>query len=319
MDERAIKAELQEIKQRDGLTLTSLRDRRELIVALGLDSPEALHQLLVENVDKLNGTREGAALRNAYGLDHEKPSTSLAGRRRRLADAWQVSIDTIKRDEARGINQLYFWLFPPDALAGRDDAWSGLTAPIEVNFGSQVSPDTHFRAQGLELIIHGADRSWFEVPEIALWFGEELIESDRSLTFFYLGPNEVRPEATLQFQLGDQTVLVNFKLREFHAEDLSAIRLSFHGPARPSTILHSQVPDPQQFDPALLQDFSSHHGMTNGSWMALLYDDRPTNSRVFVLRDFVTPWDGPRREGMIRTGELIPLFEPDTESIDMAE
>ncbi|HPU13441.1 MAG TPA: hypothetical protein PLQ19_06585 [Aeromicrobium sp.] len=319
MDERAIKVELQEIKQRDGLTLTSIRARRSLMVALGLDSPEALHGLLVEDVDKRKGTREVPALRNAYGLDRDGAGSSLASRRRQPAVAWKVSFATIKRDEARRVNQLFIGLLPPDALAVRDEAWPALTSPIDINFGSSVSPDTRFRGHGIELTVHGADRSWFEVPEIALWFGEGLIESDRAITFFYLRPNETRPEATLQFQLDDQELLVNFKQREFHGDDLSTVRVSFDGPARPSTIVDRRIPDPEKFEPRKIKNLPSLHGMTNGSWMALLYDDRPTTSTVVVLRDFVEAWDDTRREDTIRAGELIPVFAPGTEPIALTE
>jgi hypothetical protein len=61
-------------------------------------------------------------LRQAYGLDD--PPRSLASRSTALAKQWGVSIDTIKRYERSGVDQLYLWM-SPQPLPTLADASSG--------------------------------------------------------------------------------------------------------------------------------------------------------------------------------------------------
>jgi hypothetical protein len=309
VDEASAKAILRDLKQGSGLTIANLRQRAApLIAALEVESADEVRALIIDRLSNLDGTREGAALGNAFALGPSQRGASLTARRQRLAHMWgDVSEDTVERCERRGLDQLYLWLFPrPARPSGRD--WP-LQGGIDVAFAGDDAPSTHFRGDDWEIVIRGKGLQEPSVPAIGCFFGESLIDSQRELALYYLRPKEPGADATLQLQFGGQAVYVRFPLREGHGEGISTIVLRFFGPARPSTVTHAFVPDPDQFNDTFSTfDMGAGVGMTNGSWMALIYDDRPTTGKAIILRDFVASWDEPEIKDAIRTGALIPLF-----------
>lgn len=308
MDEASAKTILRDLKQGSGLTIANLRQRAApLIEALKVESADEARELIIDRLSNLDGTREGAALGNAYALGPSQRGAVLNARRTRLAHMWQVSVDTVERCERRGLDQLYLWLFPRSARTSAVD-WS-LRGGIDVEFAVDDTPCTHFRGDDWEVIIREGDPQGSSAPGIGCFFGKSLIDTQRGLALYYLRPTEPDVLAALQFQFGDQAMYVRFPLREGHGEEISAIALRFFGPARPSTVTHAFVPDPNEFDDTFSAfDTRATVGGTNGSWMALIYDDRPTTGKAIILRDFVEPWDEPESKDFIRTGALIPLF-----------
>lgn len=311
MDEATAKAILRDLKQGNGLTIANLRQRAaSLIEALEVESVDEVRSLIIDCLSNLDGTREGAALGNAFALGpSQQRGASLNARRQRLAHMWQVSVDTLERCERRGLDQLYLWLFPRPARDLVAD-WPR-RGGIVITFAVDEAPSAHFLGDDWEVVIRGDGSLEPSVPTVACFFGESLIDTQRELTLYYLRPREPSAPATLQFQFGDQKAFVTFPLREGHSEEISTIALTFSGPARPSTVAHAFLPDPGEFDGTFpLSDLATSVGMTNGSWMALVYDDRPTIGKVIILRDFIESWDEPVSEDTIRTGALIPLFRP---------
>lgn len=309
MDEQSIKEHLRALAQRSGLTLTNLREHRDLWEKLDLAGPDELRGHIVENLRRLDGTREGASLRQAYGLeDADDPPSSLGSRRSALAKQWGVSIDTIKRYERSAVDQLYLWMFPPELASSRSTRSFSeeLLGPVDVDMTNADSTTTLFRANGLQLAVTRSNTHGDGVPHIDLWFDEDYTGSGRSVAAFYLPGTDEDPHSLLQFQLGQVAVLVKFDLKQ----DTSAIRIGFSGPARPSQVMHGPIPHPSRLFSGSDVDRSKWKiGATNGSWLGLLYDERPTVSTVISLTNFLEEWEEEQGEDMIRTGLLIPIVE----------
>jgi hypothetical protein len=309
MDEKSIKDHLRDLKQRSGLTLTNIREHQPLWEALSLDGPEALRSHIIECLAKLDGTREGATLRQAYNLFPDGPPSSLATRRDDLAKQWKMSVDTIKRYERSGIDQLYLWMFPPDLSPSED--FEKLDSPIEIDMTQPDSTTSLFQANGRQLAVTQEAAPDAGPPKIDFWFDEEYIDSGRKVVYFYIPPIDDDAHSTLQFQFGDVAVLIKFQLEG----QTSAIRFGFSGPARPSQVMHGPIPHPSDRDLESKLDRSGWKvGATNGAFLGLLYDERPTVSTLIVLSDFVEEWKDDVRDGMIRSGLLLPIFEVPAES-----
>jgi tetratricopeptide (TPR) repeat protein len=151
MDEKLIKEHLRALARRSGLTLTNLREHPALWETLNLAGPDELRVYIVDHLAKLEGTREGLTLRQAYGLSPAGgvPS-SLATRRTALAKQWGVSIDTIKRYERSAVDQLYLWMFP-QASPTRADAGPGdFSGPIEGDKSESDLSNTLYRGEGMQ-------------------------------------------------------------------------------------------------------------------------------------------------------------------------
>jgi len=303
MDEKAIKESLRALMQRSGLTLTNLREHSELCGALNLAGPEALRACIVDCLAKLDGTREGLALRQAYALNagNDVPG-SLNSRRAAFAKQLGVSIDTVKRAERSAIDQLYLWMFP-QKLPSPDVARSGgFTGPVEVEL-SDSGLATIFRTEGMEVVLGRRLAPDIE-PYIVFWFDETLIDSDDQLLLFYIRPHDGSEESVLQFFIGSTPVLLNFELDS----GPGLVRINFQGPARPSQVVWGEMPDPGNFTTEALEGFPTTAGATNGAWLGLLYNGSPTVSTCVVLRDFVAEWEeedlGPDR---VRSGQFASI------------
>lgn len=306
MDEKRIKDHLRALAQRSGLTLTNLREHPELWDALDLAGPEEVQRHIIDVLSKLDGTREGLALRRAYGLSAAESSSSLASRRSSLAKELAVSIDTVKRYERSGVDQLYLWLFPQTLPTVNDTRFETFTGPIEIDMSEPNLCTTLFTGDGIQLAVSRQQRPDAE-PSVVYWFDESFIDSERQVWFFYIRPRPDMVESLLQFQLGgshSSPVVVRFNV----APEPGGLRIGFQGPARPSQVVWGESPDPDNFT-AETHIGLFRTGATNGTWLGLLHDGRPTVTTAVVLRDFVPEWKeedlGP---DLIRSGLLIPIF-----------
>jgi hypothetical protein len=155
-----------ELRRSYGLTPGHIREvGQPLMDALGTSDANVAHKLVADAIEHLGRTRHALVLTASYGLDMEDAVTSLATRQSRMAQSLGISLDTVKRDERRAINELHRLLFPGGArmsLSSRVDH----QASRYVNSIEYIDLDAHSGQAQFSIVAnnHRHNNKEFHIP-----------------------------------------------------------------------------------------------------------------------------------------------------------
>jgi hypothetical protein len=105
-------ATLTELRRGYGLTPGRIREvGQPLLDALDTSDADKVRKIIGDAIESMGRVRHALVLAASYGLDADDAVTSLATRQKRMAKKYGISVDTVKRDEDRAINELHRLLF----------------------------------------------------------------------------------------------------------------------------------------------------------------------------------------------------------------
>ncbi|MGR6320706.1 hypothetical protein Q2K19_22270 [Micromonospora soli] len=162
-----------ELRRSYGLTPGHIREvGQPLMDALGTSDADLAHKIVADAIEHMGRTRHALVLRASYGLDSDDAVTSLATRQSQVARSLGISVDTVKRDERRAINELQQLLFPAGARmlpAARSDdrarQYMNALEYIDLDAHSgqaqfSIAASNHYHNQGAHIPNTPADDEW---------------------------------------------------------------------------------------------------------------------------------------------------------------
>jgi len=164
-----------ELRRDYGLTPGHIREAGQpLMDALGTSDADVVRKIVADAMERMGRARHVLVLTASYGLDADDALTSLATRQSRVAKALDISVDTVKRDERRAINELHHLLFSGGARmrpGSRTDHRVGrymnaveyvdlYADPGEGRFSIRAS--NHYHNQGKHIPETPADDEWLD-------------------------------------------------------------------------------------------------------------------------------------------------------------
>jgi hypothetical protein len=162
-----------ELRRDYGLTPGHIREvGRPLMDALGTTDADLVRKIVAETIERMGRVRHALVLTASYGLDAHDAVTSLTTRQNRVAKSLGISVDTVKRDERRAVNELHRLLFSGgarDTLSSRPDDRVGRYmnaieyVDLDAHHGEaqfSINAANHYHNQGKHIPGTPADDEW---------------------------------------------------------------------------------------------------------------------------------------------------------------